>query len=284
MTARASVSVAVAVGMAISLSAAAAAAAAEPSADPPSRTVSLRGPFGTVAGTDPQAPAVAAPDGRALDAWQRDAAMELAIEPPLDVTATVTLKATPDDGGEAVELSLEDGRWVTGPGRAGDHVVVASIERDGRTSGEFAWLIEVPDRPGDIETLLTMPALEASVSAASGTVPGERGHGCHVDMCQEVGFRPPATALEPLDVQVGEPVTFSLADGSAVIGWEGRLEPQPGTASETRFAEAVFEEPVGAPVLTGLEPDAVGEWLLELRADYDRERGWGWYLFRLVAE
>ena len=83
---------------------------------------------------------------------------------------------------------------------------------------------------------------------------------------------------------VGEPLRLVLDDGSAIVHWEGRLEPQPGTSAETRLAQATFDEPVAGPTLTGLEPDQPGDWLLELRADYDRERGWQWYLFRLIAE
>ena len=83
---------------------------------------------------------------------------------------------------------------------------------------------------------------------------------------------------------VGEALELHLSDGSALVHWEGRLEPHDGTLAETRLAQATFDEPVAGPALHGLEPDTAGEWLLEVRADYDRERGWQWFLFRLVAE
>ena len=285
MTTRASLVIALsmAIGMPVAM------AAGEPAADaaaPDDTTVSvaLRGPFGTVAGTDPEMPATAAPDGRALDTWQREATMEVVVEPPLDATASLTLQATPFEGDAAVELPVVEGRWVTAPEMPGEHLVLATVMSDEGRHDEYAWLLEVPDRPAGIETLLSMPPVEAGITAASGTAMGVRGHGCYVDMCQEVGFRPPATTLEPLIVTVGEPVALGLDDGSAMIGWEGRLEPRSGTGSETRFAEATFDKPADRAVLTGLEPDEAGEWLLELRADYDRERGWQWYLFRIVAE
>jgi hypothetical protein len=103
-------------------------------------------------------------------------------------------------------------------------------------------------------------------------------------VCQEVGYRPPPAALEPLTLVAGEPLHLELDDGSAIVHWEGRLEPQPGTSAEARVARAILDGPVAGPTLTGLEPDRPGEWLLEVRADYDRDRGWQWYLFRLISE
>ena len=261
------------------------ASAAEPSADESvDLTVALRGPFGTVVGTDPADPATAAPDARPLDTWMRQATLELLADPVLGDGDTVTFSATAGDDGPSVALPLEDGRWVTAPDEAGLHTVVATLERDGLEPSRHAWLLEVPNRPGSWETLLELPAIEGHLEAASGSVQGVRGHGCLVDVCQEVGYRPPLGSLEPLTVAVGEPLRLVLDDGSAMVHWEGRLEPQPGTSAETRLAKATFEEPVAGPTLTGLEPDRPGDWLLELRADYDRERGWQWYLFRLIAE
>ena len=247
-------------------------------------TVALGGHFGIVVGTDPAAPAVAAPDDRPLDTWARGAVLELRVDPPLGSTDRISITASrPGEEGQ-VPLAIADGRWVTGPAEAGEHVIVATVEPDGAEASQHAWLVVVPDRPGDFETRLHVPPIEARLTVASGGVVGERGHGCLVDICQEVGHRPPPEALEPLSVAVGEPLLLELDDGSAIVHWEGRLEPQPGTASETRLSQATFPEPRATPRLTGLEPDRPGEWLLELRVDYDRERGWQWYLFRLVAE
>ena len=227
---------------------------------------------------------MAAPDDRPLDTWARGAVLELRIDPPLGSADRVSVTASRPGEEDQVPLPIADGRWVTGPAQAGEHVVVATIEPDGGEASQHAWLVVVPDRPGDFETRLHVPPIEARLTSASGGVVGARGHGCLVDICQEVGHRPPPAALEPLSVVVDEPLLLELDDGSAIVHWEGRLEPQPGTASETRLGQATFVEPSAAPQLTGLEPDQPGEWLLELRVDYDRERGWQWYLFRLVAE
>ena len=246
-------------------------------------TALLSGTFGKVIGTDPASPATAAPDERPLATWMRSETLELALDPPLDDETSVSIVATAVDGGERVELSLEDGRWVIGPDAPGLHTVVATVARGTTEPREHAWLLDVGDRPGSWETMLEMPAIEASLTASSGSVPGERGHGCLADFCQEVGYRPAAGSLEPLTVVVGEPLRLDLDDGSAIVHWEGRIEPLSQTGSETRLAEATFDRPVAGPVLAGLEPDRAGEWLLEVRADYDRGRGWQWYLFRLNA-
>lgn len=273
--------VACALGLLLSMPAA---VAAETIEGDPATTVALRGHFGMVVGTDPAHPAVAAPDDRPLDTWARGAILELRIDPPLSSADRVSVTASRADGEGQVQLPITDGRWVAGPAQTGEHVIVATVEPDGGEASQHAWLVVVPDRPGDFETRLRVPPIEARLTGTSAGVVGERGHGCLVDMCQEVGHRPPAEALEPLSVAVGEPLTLELDDGSAIVHWEGRLEPQPGTAAETRLSQATFDEPTARPRLTGLEPDRSGEWLLELRVDYDRERGWQWYLFRLIAE
>ena len=247
-------------------------------------TARLSGTFGSVVGTDPARPATAAPDGRPLDTWMRAAPLELTVDPPLDAEASVSVTAVAVESGERVELPLVGRRWVTGPDAPGLHTIVATIVADDERTTSYAWSLDVPDRPGSWETLIERPAIDGRLVATSGTVTGDRGRGCLTGFCQEVGYRPPASTLQPLAVSVGEPLRLELSDGSAIDRWQGSVEPQPGTVAETRFAEATFDEPVARPVLAGLEPDVAGEWLLALRADYDRERGWQWYLFRLVAE
>ncbi|MEX1335689.1 MAG: hypothetical protein AB1Z66_10340 [Candidatus Limnocylindrales bacterium] len=245
----------------------------------------LSGTFGTVVGGDQENPATAAPDARPLDTWMRSAPLEFGAQPPLSEGDSVTFEATSLEDDQTIELALAEQRWVTAPDAPGLHRVVATIMRPTLEPTRHAWLLDVPDRPGSWEVLLERPAIEGSlVGITGGSVSGLRGRGCLTGFCQEVGYRPPVDVLEPLAVRVGEPLALELSDGSAVVGWEGRLEPQSGTASETRLAEAAFDKPVAGPALVGLEPDVAGEWLLEVRVDYDRERGWQWYLFRLVAE
>lgn len=245
----------------------------------------LSGPFGAVLGGPPDAPATAAPDARALDTWMRAASLELVTEPPLETLSSSVTAERIDGVGDGIELVLaQDSRWFEAPDTAGRYVVTAALESEATGRSEHAWLLDVPDREGSWETLLGMPMLGAELQAGEASVSSEPGHGCYVGMCQEVGLRPPSATLEPLTVTIGQPMALHLSDGSALLHWEGRLEPQEGTHSETRQAEASFEAPVAGPVLAGLEPDTAGEWLLEVRADYDRDRGWQWFLFRVIAE
>ncbi len=258
--------------------------APEPDFEP---TAWLRGPFGAVPGGTVEEPATAAPDERPLDTWMRGASLGLSTDPPLETLVgwTVTARLLDTGTGPQTEVVLaRDARWLEAPDQPGRHLVRAVLEAEGARRSEHAWLLHVPDREGSWETLLEMPMLDAELHADGRSVAGVRGHGCYADMCQEVGLRPPTETLEPIVVSVGQPLSLELADGSALVGWKGRIEPQPGTASETRLAEATFDEPMAGPVLTGLEPDAAGAWLVEVRADFDRERGWQWYLYRVVAE
>jgi len=260
--------------------------AAEPTSEPatPTTVAWLSGPFGAVPGGPVGDPATAEPDGRALDTWMRQASLELASDPPLDAWSRWEVVARAVDGVGAEQVLSHGERWFMAPDEAGRYVLTATLENESGTRSEQAWLVEVPDREGSWETLLEMPMLSAELRASGGVVSSEPGHGCYVGMCQEVGLRPPAATLEALSIAVGEAPELHLGDGSALLRWQGRLEPLAGTTAETRLAQATFDRPVAGPVLTGLEPTTAGEWLLEVRTDYDRKRGWQWFLFRLRAE
>jgi len=258
--------------------------AAEASPDPASPTVWLKGAFGRVSGGSLLEPATAAPDGRALDAWMRRAPLELTADVPLGEAATLSVVSRPLDTGE--EHRLSDGAaGFFGPDRPGTHLLIATIDSPGVAATEHAWLVEVPDRSGGPELLWEIPGPVALLGPASGEVQGVPGHGCYAYLCVEAGLRPPAETIEPVRVDVGQAPRLRIDDGSAVIHWQGRLEPvgQPGVPE--REAETTFvDDPSAAPVLVGLEPTSAGEWLLEVRVDYDRERGWQWFLFRLITE
>ena len=236
-------------------------------------------------GGTPDEPATTPPAGLPLDSWMRSAWLELAVQVPFEelTIARVSSQALSPAGGERL---LSDGEPLfMGPGEVGTHVITATLERHGGGVSRHSWLVEVPDRAYSPEGLWEMPAVEASLQTTAGSAAGIRGHGCYVQGCQEVGFRPPISTIEPLSIAVGETPRLALDDDSALAAWAGTLEAQAGTLSEDVRAEASFpDEPRAGPALAGLAPVAPGEWLLELRVDYDRDRGWQWYLFRLMAE
>ena len=243
----------------------------------------LKGPFGTVPGGSPDDPATAAPDGAALDAWSRSAALELGTELPAESLTVVDLSAQRADGGPVLPLERHEG-WFAAPDDPGRYVITAQVRGHGR-EGSGNWLVDVPDREGGPAAIFEMPVAEAVLRSAAGETTGVRGHGCYVGLCQEVGLRPPPGSLEVLSIKVGETPELALVDGSAMVHWQGWLEPLAGTEATMRRASASFDdEPQAAPRLDGLQPTAAGEWLLEVRVDYDRDRGWQWFLYRLRAE
>jgi hypothetical protein len=256
-------------------------------ASPPPTVASvawLSGTFGAVAGGPPNEPATAEPDARALDTWMRRASLELASDPPLDSLARSEVVARLADGTGPEEVLARGERWFMAPDAAGRYILTATLETVAGVRSEHSWLVDVPDRQGSWETLLEMPMLSAELRSSGGAVSSEPGHGCYVGMCQEVGLRPPPDALEALPIEIGETPELHLVDGSALLHWQGRLEPLSGTLEQPRLAQATFDRPEAGPLLAGLEPITAGDWLLEVRVDYDRERGWQWFLFRLLAE
>ena len=255
---------------------------ADPSPGPSTPDVWLKGAFGRVLGGAVDDPATAAPDGRPLDAWMRRAPLELTSEVAARASFTAVV-ARPLEAGEE-ELLAQGADTFSGPDSPGIHLVVATLEVPGEGATEHAWLVHVPDRIGGPELLWEIPGPRAVSGPVGDAVLGVPGHGCYAYLCVEAGLRPPAETLEPVRLAVGDAPALRIDDGSALVHWQGRLEPIDRPGAEPLEAEATFEVPTDSPTLVGLEPTSAGDWLLEVRVDYDRERGWQWFLFRLRAE
>jgi hypothetical protein len=164
-------------------------------------------------------------------------------------------------------------------------LVIATIAREG-AAVEGAWLVEVPERelPED-GLVIDIPAPRIVVATESGRQGGVMADGCYAFLCVETGPPPPASSLAALATRVGETPVLSTEDGSALIAWQGRLSPLSGTQGNAREATgAVTDTPAATMPLDGLEPVARGEWLLEVRVEFDRERGWAWNAYRLVVK
>jgi hypothetical protein len=252
-------------------------------AQPP--VVWLKGAFGRVPGGEPATPSASAPDGRALDTWMRRAPMTLESDVASGDVLALSVVARPLDSA-AAEESLSNGATVfEGPDRPGLSVITASLSTEPLGTTEHAWLVETPDRQGGPELLFDIPGPAVELTSSLGRTAGLPGHGCYAYLCVEVGLRPPPETLEPLPIEVGETPTITVGDGSAVVGWKGTLEPLGDRDSDGLSAEVAYaDEAQAAPELTGLEPTAPGEWLLELLVEYDRERGWQWFLYRLISD
>ncbi len=261
-------------------------AAAEPSAGPTTAPQAwLNGAFGRVAGGEPANPAAAAPDDSPLDTWMQGAPLTLQIDVPSESVAGLQVRSQPLADGAAGEILSDGATMFAGPDTPGVTVVTATFTTEGHGSSQLAWLLEVPEREGGDEVLLDMPGPRAMLASLDGSVAGEPGNGCYVYLCVDVGYRPPTATLEMASVALGEPPMLHLSDGSAMTGWTGILTPIGEMSAKAQEAEASYPlEPRATVALTGLEPSTAGEWLLEVRTDYDRERGWQWFLYRLSAE
>jgi len=266
-----------------------AAMGAEPSASSGTEATAphvwLNGPFGTVLGADPAAPAGAAPAGAPLDTWIRGAPLLLGTELASGDALDVSVVSTPLDGhGRPEQLSVGDTEF-SGPDTTGLNVITATVRTDPYGTSEHAWLVVVPDRESDPGLLFDIPGPRVRLLSDAGSVDGEQGHGCYVYMCREVGYRPPETALDALPMGAGETPSIEIDDGSAMVGWKGTLEPLHDTLIEPILAEETFADaPRVTTKLTGREPTVAGEWLLERLVEYDRDGGWQWFLYRLIAE
>jgi hypothetical protein len=198
-------------------------------------------------------------------------------------SGAVSVVARPLDAG-AEELLSQGAGSFSGPDAPGTHLVVATFVIPGEAATEHAWLVDVPDRSGGPELLWEIPGPVAVMGPVEDEVRGVPGHGCYAYLCVEAGLRPPAETLEPVRVAVGEAPALRIDDGSALVHWQGRLEPIGRPGIRSREAKSTFDTPTATLALSGLEPTGAGEWLLEVRVDYDRERGWQWFIFRLLAE
>lgn len=246
--------------------------------------VRLSGPFGTVAGTDPETPAAAPPDGAALDLWMRAAPLRLEVAvAPVELLDVVVVSRPVAAG--VLEEALSDGDLAfAGPATSGTSVIVATVRTGLHGSSEHAWLAHVPDREGSLEALLEIPGPAVLLASRTATVRGEPGDGCYLYLCSTAGHPPPPASLPGLAVEVGETPILRLDDGSAVVGWQGLLTPLGEAPRRHVEARGTFAgAPEAEPRLTGLEPPGPGEWLLHLRVEFDRERGWQWLSYRLVA-
>ncbi len=245
----------------------------------------LNGAFGRVLGADPGTPAAAPPDGKPLDTWLRSAPLTLETDVAPEDLLSVEVTSRPLDGADKEEQLSDGATMFPGPDTPGVVIVTAAITADPYGISRHAWLLEIPDRSGGEEALFDIPGPVAMLNSASGVVAGEPGNGCYAYLCVDVGYEPPPSTLSAVPVNVGEVLSVTLSDGSAMSGWTGSLVPIGDSRAETLQADDAFgAEPQGSAPLVGLAPPTAGEWLLQVRTDFDRERGWQSFLYRLVAE
>jgi hypothetical protein len=244
----------------------------------------LEGPFGRVEGGTVGQPAGAPPEGGALDAYMRGAPVSLEVAVPFEDLLTVRVVARPVDG-VAAEESLSDGATTfQGPSSPGGNLIVATIETEPFGTTQHAWLVDVPDRDYTHEAPFEITAPGVELISDAGITAGAPGDGCYLYFCADMGEPPPPESLAPLHVGVGETLVVRTDDGSGLAGWNGQLTPLAGLAIDSVTAKGPVTDTTEATLsLAGLEAPAAGEWLLEVRVVFDRERGHQWQTFRLDA-
>lgn len=264
------------------------AAAADPATTPASPEsapdVWLKGAFGRVLGSSPAAPAAAPPSGAPLDAFVRQAPLTLETDVPqqdlLDVTVVSRLLP------RGTDVSLSDGASpFQGPEAVGTHVITASVTTAGHGDSRHAWLVSVPDRAWSEDVLFEITPPEIRLVSDADEMVGIPGNGCYAYLCSDIGGVPLPPTKEPLQVAIGETLSVRTGDGSALAGWSGRLKRlDDSTGKLTEASGASTEGMESMVLLPGLEASSAGRWLLEVRVDFDRERGWQWHGYHLLAE
>jgi hypothetical protein len=272
----------------LALAAPSAAGAAQPVATPaagplPGPEVWLKGAFGRVLGADAATPAAVLPSGAPLDTYVRRAPLTLEADVPFEELRDVAVVSQLLPQGSEVPLS-DGASLFEGPDAVGTLIITATISTAGHGISEHAWLIAVPDRAWADDVLFGITPPEIRLVSDTDDIVGMAGNGCYAYLCSDTGGVPLPATLPSLSAGIGETLSVRTADGSALTGWTGRLR-RLHDGTNAIEAAGVLGHGVGPTVsLSGLEAPAAGIWLLELRVDFDRERGWQWHAYHLIAE
>ena len=135
-----------------------------------------------------------------------------------------------------------------------------------------------------------MPAPDTLVEAAGNADPmravvGSPGDGCYVYLCVEVGGHVPVGSLPRVEVRPGTPLSARLSDGSGIVAWQATLAPRHGAAAEPISGQSAANDPAATSLdLAGLAAPSDGNWILTLKIELDRERGWMTTSYLVVAE
>ncbi|MBX3029496.1 MAG: hypothetical protein KF809_05015 [Chloroflexi bacterium] len=143
---------------------------------------------------------------------------------------------------------------------------------DGGTpsTGSWVWRIGVPDR--DLpEAEDSAPPPRIRLASGDQQVRLERGSGCYLGTCGDIGGVPPTNELPTIRTVAGAPLVLDLADGSSFTSWRVEVTPADdpvagpvvvtGSVETAPQARAVFAAP------------AAGAWQVLVHVTFDHERG-----------
>ncbi len=240
--------------------------------------VYLSGPFGyldgmaTPAGDPPKPAALRALDQHAqranLDIGFRDRQLEFlnwvvtVSGVGEDVTDGAAELATGPGPGERADLIS-----LVGPD-AGEWLLRLDAEIVDSPPATYHWRLVVPDRDMPADGRLEVMPPDLLVRGQGAPVVSERGSGCYVSGCGDIGMIPPAHLLPRVRAADGV-LTLELSDASGLVRWQIAGRPLGDPAAERLFADA--EAPDGERGPSFQVP--AGDWHLEVRIWFDLERG-----------
>jgi hypothetical protein len=248
-------------------------------ANPVPGEVLLAGPTGSrggVAVVDPAAPpdpATIAP----LDTYGRDPQLRITSADPDGAWASWQVEATSVTDPAADRVSLGSGVAevpietvdLIAPA-PGDWLVTASLTGGESTpSGTWAWHLVIPDRSlPDI-----IPAPDLVLFGGGETQITERGSGCYLGMCGDIGGLPPDATLPAVRLdRADEPVALTLSDGGGMAAVRAAVTPI-GVEETTQAVLLDADLDPAATVVMVPPPPGPGRWRLELLVRFADGRG-----------
>lgn len=135
--------------------------------------------------------------------------------------------------------------------------------------GTWAWHLVVPDRtlPDRIQ------APDLVLFGGGSTVVAERGSGCYLAACGDIGELPPAASLPRIDLErPDEPIALTLSDGSgiATVTVQAQLLNVDESAPVT-LLDGV--DVAGTNVVLIPPPPSSGRWRLDILVGFTDGRG-----------
>ena len=135
-------------------------------------------------------------------------------------------------------------------------------------SGTWAWHLVIPDR--SLPEALDAP--DIVLFGGGATVIAERGSGCYLGQCGDIGGLPadrtlPAIRLERRD----EPIALTLSDGSGMVRVTAHAILL--GVDETQPVQLVDGDAFAATNVLLVPPPSIGRWHLEILVTYSDGRG-----------
>lgn len=154
------------------------------------------------------------------------------------------------------------------PPSPGEWLVTAALTAgEGGMSRTWAWHLVIPDR----SLPASMPAPDLVLFGGGGTVVTDRGSGCYLGVCGDIGGIPSARTLPRLRLdRPDEPIALTLSDGSGIAGVQATATLL--DVDETAPVTLLTQDDLATGVVL-VPPPGAGRWLLEVTVRFSDGRG-----------